>query len=376
MLERPSPPPEGAAIRGNWEAFATQSPAIRFVELQVTARDHHAASRYAAHVFQRHADLAFVGGLEDPAILSIATLREAPPGKLAVADPKQLELGSVPVHRTSRREGQYLAAIADALASPSVAEDAKRRLSGAVRYYRISVGQPWSESGLTNLWTALEVLASEDFGDNIIDRVVRSVVPILAAGKVRDLIANLVGYMLVAGVHRDTAYRTANPAVFEGERLVPHLLLGAVSDRTQALTLARPFMLRSPLLVTRIMRVSEVFRSGLDLANHVHRTERRIEWHIRRLYRQRNDGVHGAAMGQNTKRMLGYLRLYVYETAVIQGRLLAADNCLLTIEDVVAAADAAYQHWLEMLLGLGSIFELEPDRWRSLYEPPYEALAR
>lgn len=364
-----------ASISGDWAEFGAVGPAIRFTELVVMARDHHTATRYAVQEFQRHADLAVLGSPQaDPSILAVATVREVPPGKVAIAESKQLELGSVPVHRTSLREGGRQKVIADVLGSQDVAEDAKRRLSGALRYYRISVGQPWSESGLTNLWTALEVLASEDFGDNIIDRVVRSVVPLLAAGKVRDLVADLVGYLLVAGVRKDAGYRAANEAVFEQERLVPHLLLGAVSQKDQALELARPFMQQSPLLVSRIMRVAELFESGATLANHVHRTAQRIEWNIRRLYRQRNDAVHGAALGHTTTRMLGYLRLYVYETAVIQSGLLAANNSLSTIEGVVAAADAAYHHWLQQLLTAGRVAEMGADGWRWLYERPYDPI--
>jgi hypothetical protein len=370
--------PQGAEQSPEWEEFAEQAGGVRFISFTIKSLDHHAASRMAYEELQRLADLAFVSWAgQEPTILAAATVRSRP-RRAVVASGHQMQLQQVPVPlpRRAREVDQHQ--IESALESASVKDASKRRLAGALRYYRISIGQSWLESSFTNLWTALEVIASTDYGGNIIERVVRSVVPILASKKVKSMTDDLLGYLLRIGAHKSEEFRAIIPEAFNGLWLEPHLLLGALADQDNASAVSALYKSESPLIARRVEHFHEAVVSGNRLAGRVYQVARRIEWQIRRLYRLRNSIVHGAGITLNSEGLLTHLQSYVYETIVAQGRLLAGNPGLCNLEDVVAAADKAFHSWIAWTQpkNAQNIKDLDTTAWDRLYRPPYEWLIR
>lgn len=366
-------PPEAEAP-SDWKRFSTAQAQIRFLTFEVPALDHHAATRIAFMEFQRQADLTFVSApSKEPQILAAATIRP-PRSTVALAEGGQLELGYVPIPRSARPSEITTADLARVFESTGISEATKRRLSGALRYYRISSDQNWLESSFTNLWTALEVLASSAYDEQVIERVVRSMVPILASGKIKDLTDDLLGYLLGVQVHRDERFTRQFADMYDDGRIAPHLLLGVLSARERALDLCRLFENRSPLMLRRIMEFHDAVHSGNALGNRVYRTARRLEWQIRRLYRLRNELVHGAALTMNSERLLNHLQSYVYQAVLIEGRVLGADLGMASVEDAVAAIDGAFHAWIDFSRGLDSIADKDSATWRRIYTPAYDTL--
>jgi len=368
--------PDGAHLPEEWETFARPAQPVRFLVFNVEALDHHAASRKAFQLLQNAADLTFVRApTREIRVVKAATFRGHAFRSVAVADASQMQFHRVPVPNSARADDLASLGFTSAFDKADVSESAKRRLSGALRYYRISIGQSWLESSLTNLWTALEVLASTNYDGPIIERVVRSVVPILSSGKVKDLTNDLLGYLLAAKINENEQFRRDFADVHNGPLISAVLLLKAVADPERAKQLANLVSELSPLLGHRVLQFHGYVSSGKDLGARVTRTSRRIEWQIRRLYRLRNDIVHGASVAPNAERLLEHLQMYVYSAVLLQGRVLAADNGLSTIEEVVSAVDLAFHSWVERIRTVRNIAEQDVAVIEDIYCPPAERLA-
>lgn len=358
----------------DWEAFRKPVGGVRFIPFSLRARDHHAAARLAYQQLQAHADVAFIrSGKAEPGVQQVATIRHG--GRMAIEHASRMQLDDLPVPLGERQRAQDQEHLVRALISPDVQESSKRRLSGALRYYRISIGQQWLESSFTNLWTSLEVLSSSEYHENIIERVVRSVVPIAAGRKVHDTLQAILGYLLGRKIHRDPWFAREFEDVSEDGRIQVHLLLRILADPVRVESLASHLSADSPLLAWRLRNAHVSLRTGHDLGCTVYRTARRIEWQVRRLYRLRNDIVHGAAVTPNSKRLLTHLQTYVYESLLTIGALLGASNGLCTIEDGVTAADALFHAWLAEIRSAGPLAHIGEEHACRIAGTPYQGIA-
>ena len=121
-------------------------------------------------------------------------------------------------------------------------------------------------------------------------------------------------------------------------------LLVALADPARAARLDA-LVAPSPLLQHRVRGYHAVVRSGSAAAQRVTQTAKRVEWQLRRVYRLRNGIVHGAHFGGTGERLLEHLDSYVRAVLGPLSQVLAADNGIDTIEQAVAAIDAAFETW-------------------------------
>lgn len=355
--------------------YRKTGPLYRFVAFELTAYDHHAASRRAYAVFQRIADVVLAElGKGTPVLHSCITVWRGSRGTTtSAADKSQLQLEPIPV-RTRTAERDFTGFARD-FVSISAPESALRRLEGALRFYRISLESSWLESGLTNLWTALEVLSSQRLQIPIIERVTNSIAPLVGSYKVKSLADDLVGYLVQARVFDEAGFATVYSDILDDEgRIDPIRAIGILSDETRSEQLIADFV-ASPLLAHRVRSFNKKLETGKELAHVVYRTTRRVEWQIRRLYRLRNEMVHGAVTPPNGQRILQHLQLYTNHALLTVFDLIGAENGLDTIEDVVAAVDSGFHAWLQWIRTLGELRESAPEAWERLYTPPFARIS-
>ncbi len=362
--------PANPRVAGDEQGFLNTSEGSRFVSLEYRSPDHHSASRKALSRFEQVADFA-IGGLPltFPTVLYVATQRRSDPTLISVVDADRIPRA---VLRPSQRPTRVPSVNLGSLMSANVESTTLRRIAGALRYYTIACQQDRPESGFTNLWTALEVLAHPDYGGSTIERVVRSVTPLLSATKIGDWIDDLLGNLLAARIEKLPAFREQLAETLdENGRIAPPLLLGAMSSEEKATALF-DLIESSPLLRKRIRDLHSLFSTGTRLGNRVYRSSRRMEWQLRRIYRARNDIAHGAELVYNADPLLQHLRLYVYSVMQSLSQILQADHSISTLEDATAAADSAFHNSLEWVRSTDSIREAGPDCWTRLYEPAYQ----
>ena len=353
--------------------FERADPSIRFVRQRCSARDDHAASLSAFVDFELAIDLIQAELPElSTQIQDIATATTGEPSTLKVLPAARAQLEFRPLRLSSRDRARTVTGFAEGVRNARSDDTSKRRIAGAIRYYRISAQEQWAESSFTNVWTSLEALAHEDYDAAIIDRVVRSITPIVASQKMRDLTDDLASYLEKVAVVESGAFTAQfSGALNSSGRIDPVLLLGAMADAVQADALAA-LVAEHPLVQRRVLEYSAIVQTGGSIVERVNRTARRVEWQLRRIYRQRNDIVHGASHANASERLLGHLQLYALNSISTIAGLLAANNGISTIEDAVATIDLSFHRWCLVTRRLGKLAVLGPADWQRCYEPPYK----
>lgn len=324
----------------------------RFAFIEAEAWDHHGAGHAAFQRFQRIVDTIFtvvpdrqltvVGGLtirheETKPALSRATREDlSGDGYDAVRRAATVD---------TRAELEFAAKLFKAGADARTV----RRLAGALRFYRISLLEGQLESGFSNLWTALEVISHEGYGEGafIVDRVVRSIAPIITAFKANDLTRDMTWYLRRGNVFEIPKFASTFPDLYQSN-LDPVALLRTLSQKDCAAQLCA-LLTDNPLLQRRIMVYHENVQTGHALRSRVLRNLLRVEWQIRRLYSVRNALIHGADPERGSRRLLEHLRLYAATAVHTVTRLLSARSGLVTLEDALAMVDLDLQHWMAQL---------------------------
>ena len=364
------------------DGLAPESDLLRYIHLSLAAHDHHAATREAYHIFHKTADLMTVEFPRVTAkVVQAATVRSGDTWTAVnVVDASQMQLEPVPAVQTSKVLKDNLTGFASRFVQSVEQGTPRRQVEGSLRYFRISLEESWLESGLTNLWTSLETLAPQG-SSYIIDRVAGAVAPLMGSFKVRTMTEILIGYLLRYGIAEKKFYDSVLGAAKGPDGLIaPHLLLRLLADHSSAVSLASKVQ-DSPLLVYRIMTFHKKVETGGALAKTVHQTTSRVDWQVRRLYRLRNDIVHGAASPENLQRLTQHLQLYALRLILAVSSLLEPDNGVDNVDSALSVIESSYHNWVDSMReagGSGSRFhesalkELSPGQALEIVTPPFE----
>jgi hypothetical protein len=365
------------------------NPHRAFVLKEVSAMDEVAAVREAYLLLDEALDLVWAERPDVRAeVIAAATKFFGVDGPLKIVSDDEAELRFRPTRlsavSSSRQAPGFAARVRNATATHPRESNAdaqsrsRRRIAGALRASRMAAGQPWLESSLTTLWTALEVLAHEQYGSGIIERVVRSTTPFIGSTKLRDLTDDLAAYLTWSGITSTPSFQKNFADVLSapdgGPR--PVALLSALANEKRMWSLVH-MATPTPLLALRVHRFHCVIKDGKSAAERVLQTTQRVEWQLRRVYRMRNDVIHGAAFGAAGGRLLSHLQLYASSILGPITQLMSSKAGPATIEDAVAVVDGSFHVWLEWLRNLPpSPADLvsSDDRWQRMYQPPYNSL--
>jgi hypothetical protein len=372
-LEKSAKPDDASFAQQN------QAQSVHFVKWTGAAMDRPSATVLAVRAFERVCDLVWAKdpSIPDPLLLEVGTIRKGAPHKIVVVPMDHTEAVFRPPRHSAARQARPFAGKTAHLAAVSSANDgtelvrSRQRIASALRASRASTGQRWTENRIATLWTAVEVLAHERYGPHVIERVVRSVVPFAVAGKVRDLTDDVAQYLLTSNVGEEASVKAAVGDVLSQSSTAGRAsLLGRLSDPAIAQTVIHASD-RSPLVGWRVEEFQKVTASGKTLAARVRRSAQRVDWQLRRIYRHRNDYLHGGRLDLAADRLHEHLYLYAMTMLDPVAKALLGPAPAKSLEEVIASLDARVQEWLEWMQRLTTLVkDLNQDDLERLYTPP------
>lgn len=148
---------------------------------------------------------------------------------------------------------------------------------------------------LVNLWSALECLASVVEGDSVISKVERLVVPILTWRKIEKVVRYLAISIHFWLRENPTLDRKSLPfGLGHNDSVAPEQILTLLTEPEKSPDIMALLNLVSghPLLLYRIHRAWDLFHDPKSLRANLSQSERRLGWHLWRIYRARNLLVH------------------------------------------------------------------------------------
>ena len=181
----------------------------------------------------------------------------------------------------------------------------KDRIYSSLRNYNIGSRPNSQETTLLMLWSSLESLLKLGHYENNINHII-SIVPKLLSNNYSD---NLVDNFV-----EELSRLSITSLEYEGDDLkIKENIREILKDEQKKQSLKLKLEDYS-LLYYRIDELSKIVSNLSHSINVIKKHRERIEWHIYRIYRLRNDLIHSAKTNQQIDHLNGHLDFYVRET--------------------------------------------------------------
>lgn len=229
-----------------------------------------------------------------------------------------------------------------------VDEISKIKISNSVRYFRMSLDQPFTESRFLHLWISLEFLMSTNNNTSVILEINKYIPKILGLGYPRKLLIDLISnFKRIENINLFPTENKKNKFLKLYESIINE------SDKTQLQN-----KIKSPLLKKRFEIVCEYFCNPKKLHNKINFHLDNVKWNLQRIYRLRNKIAHSANIDINLEQIESNLYFYYISTI----------NCILynirktntnQIEDVLLMKEANFDFLFNKLKGVDPKFDLK-----------------
>lgn len=185
-----------------------------------------------------------------------------------------------------------------------------RRIKNSLRYYHMAVTSNEVQTKYVNLWVSLEYLVQTAKGESLIKPIITFVPKVLALKYLHKIILDLWRNI------KSNLTGTASKSLKElcNANGVKNIIKATINyllndnKRDYLITEFDDII----LLKNRITEVSDLIRNNEKIWQALDKHHRDIEWHLRRLYRIRNDIMHGGEAPKNLDRLVKNLNYYVF----------------------------------------------------------------
>ncbi|SIT34851.1 conserved hypothetical protein [Paraburkholderia ribeironis] len=220
--------------------------------------------------------------------------------------------GSVPNPDSSLSSAQlevFMRRLQELVTSGTLATETKDRIYSAFRLYRTGADSSNFENKLVNWWTAVEYLVkgSGSAGDGIGNGVEQSLAPTVTLSYLpKHLVA--LREILVNELKIELADAAGKPVELKGMGLAEFYALLQNQVYRDAVENA---CAESPFVRLHLRRLFEVFTNKGKLQTTLANHERRMRWHVQRIYRARCDIVHSGQRMVDATLLCANLEFYL-----------------------------------------------------------------
>lgn len=311
-LEIAEAPPFGLHTGHAKTSYLTAQPKRRFATVRgIMAADRRAAGLYA---YERVANVINLLRFEyEQARLQI-------PDHFAVLDVAKAAGGHVyPLPRVVPNPAtslngvdvaQFVASVNELLAGAHFTEEGRDRITSAFRLYRQGRDQDTIETKLVHWWTALEYLvrgsqASAGIGKSI----ETSVAPVIGLSYVPKLLQSLRTVLSDQGIGVSDTQGTA----VDLRGCAMTVLWEVMEDPLQQAAVLNGLS-AEPFLQVQVQQILADLGSPAALLDRLKKHDKRVRWHLQRIWRTRCDIVHSAGRGANHLLLCSNLEYYLKTT--------------------------------------------------------------
>lgn len=184
------------------------------------------------------------------------------------------------------------------------------QLSKAVDLHNNSLRSPDYSGGFLSLWSALEVLSLKTIGNNDLEQVSGTVLPILQlkyfASTINDFSKKIKAALPAESYERLLIAVTIGDS--EIEKISAFILLEEYKDLREEYCKQ---LSSYPVLRHRIHTLSDAAKEKKALLNMSEKYRERVGWHLSRIYRTRNSLVHSGDIPRNIRYLGEHLHFYL-----------------------------------------------------------------
>ena len=185
-------------------------------------------------------------------------------------------------------------------------------LQKSIEMHNTALSIPDLKSGFLNLWSSIEVLCANNGSDSKIHNVLKIVVPVLKKDYLNNILEDIIK-SIIENMDINEFNSILNKVTESGcvkKKMFYILWLEKYEDLRNGLV-SKLYLY--PVIRYRISQISKL-KSTKQLNEFVKNYERRITWHLYRMYRTRNAIIHSGEIPHNIKQLGEHLHLYVDST--------------------------------------------------------------
>jgi len=269
--------------------------------------------------------------------------------------PVVLRAPTLPIHKHNECSIQELPArflkTINALTPSRIGSDAWGRINAALGLHASALGSDDVAVQLTTLWAAIEAIVPSPLDEARIQTITDSIAPILSIGYAHKLFNGLHESLLrcvrseYLSVVADVGYE--HPSAHACAAIVTIASNEALRDR---LYLASE---RNPLLRFRIFAMKKMFDSADAMLTALKDHNRRILWHLRRIYRTRNMIVHAGRTVQSRETLVENVHEYLHQVIIALEGEYAGSPYPSTLDAAFLSLKMRHERHLALLKQLG-----------------------
>lgn len=181
----------------------------------------------------------------------------------------------------------------------------------SVRMHNLALKSVELKNSFLNLWSILEILCINSKVDSKISEISKSVLPILQKDYIYGVFSNLNRHLKN---HLDNVYYKDLKEKLPGKEEIEKISCLVILDDYKNLRKEICDKLTEyPLIRNRIFQLNEVYKNPKTMKKDLERFIKRVDWHLKRLYRTRNMIIHSGEEPMNLKVLSEHLHNYVDE---------------------------------------------------------------
>jgi hypothetical protein len=238
-------------------------------------------------------------------------------------------------HRSSDGEMEQIRDVGEMLQGDHLDTASTFRFRNALRYHTAALHSPHVENQLLDLWAAFESLLPQSGGlGRRVDHFTSNLGAVLLTTYLDDLLVT-VGDELNRESAEVKELIKSVPVDGNWVQKVAAFVVCEELDSTR-ISVAALLSKENPLLLFRLFQLHEKLKSKAKIASTLVVHEKKIVWHIGRIYYMRNSIVHSANSLPYLPILVQHLHMYVDELLHAFSSIALSSSTRLTLEEILA----------------------------------------
>jgi len=191
-------------------------------------------------------------------------------------------------------------------------EDSFGIINKVLQIHNKAIENPDMKNGFLNLWSIMEIIGINKRDDSRMSEIENSIVPILANDYAKNIFEELHDY-LKANIPEKQYRKIINKVELEEDEYIKIACIVTLDEYSEIRQELNTELLRYPIIRSRIAQLNDLFNKKVGYYNELEYYERRVRWHLRRMYRTRNAIIHSGDNPENLKALGEHLHSYIDE---------------------------------------------------------------
>lgn len=210
-------------------------------------------------------------------------------------------------------------------------------IDNVLQIHNMAIDNPDMKNGFLNLWSIMEIIGVSKRDDSKMQEIEDAIVPILAKDYAKNIFEELHDY-LRANISEERYNKIIGEIDLEESEYIKVASAVILDENKGVRQELNDALLCCPVIRSKIAQLNDLFNRKSNYLNEIEKYERRLRWHLRRMYRTRNAIIHSGDNPDNLRALGEHLHSYIDEILYEITIQLASSTGYCSIDNVLVNA--------------------------------------